>query len=194
MRIMGIPTDSIVTVKKFFTCRFRELLHTGIISGTFNTAVPASVVVGTVAVVFAVRFVVLVIVRDEVVEGEAVVTRHEIDALLSLAFLMTVNCRATEQAVGKASHRILFAAKKAPNIVSKPPVPLLPTVADEAADLVEAGRIPGLGDELRPRQLPGPIQYPTIPADSASIAPDSSRARIAARSNRKPSTCISSTQ
>ena len=79
-----------------------EFLHAGIIGGTFNAAVPASVVVGPVAVVFAVCFVVLVIVGDEVVKGEAVMASHEVNALLSLAFLMTVDCRATKQPVGKA--------------------------------------------------------------------------------------------
>src|SRR5689334_22778692 len=43
-----------------------ELLHCGIIGGTFNAAVPAAVVVGAVTVVFAVGFVMLVVIRDEV--------------------------------------------------------------------------------------------------------------------------------
>src|SRR5438034_4819555 len=40
-----------------------ELLHRGIIGGTFNATVPAAVVVGAVTVVFAVCFVVLVLIR-----------------------------------------------------------------------------------------------------------------------------------
>src|SRR4029434_8558573 len=77
-------------------------------------------------------------------------TRHEVDTLLDLALFMTVNCRAAEQAVRKTSHRSLFPTKKAPHVVSEFSVPLLPTVADEPADFVEAGRVPGLGNELGP--------------------------------------------
>src|SRR5437867_5366120 len=77
-------------------------------------------------------------------------TRHIVNALLNLAFFMTVNCGATEQAVSKPSDRSLFPTKKAPHIVSEPSVPLLPTVADEAAYFVKAGRVPRLGDKLGP--------------------------------------------
>src|SRR6266403_2865120 len=75
-------------------------------------------------------------------------TRHIVNTLLNLAFFMTVNCGATEQAVSKPSDRAVLPAEKAPHIVSEPPVPLFPTVADEVAYLVEAGRVPRLGDEL----------------------------------------------
>src|SRR6266481_3705685 len=79
-------------------------------------------------------------------------TRHIVNTLLNLAFFMTVNCGATEQAVSKPSHRSLFPTKKAPHVVSEPSVPLLPTVPDEAAYFVEAGRIPGLGNQLGPSE------------------------------------------
>src|ERR1700739_782664 len=79
-------------------------------------------------------------------------TRHIVNTLLNLAFFMTVNRRATEQAIGKPSHRSLFPTEKTPHVVAEPPVPLFPTVADEAADFVKAGRIPGLGNELGPSQ------------------------------------------
>src|SRR4029077_9624329 len=125
-----------------------EFLYAGIIGGTFNTAVPASIVVRPVAVVFAICFVVLGVVRDEVVKSEAIMASYEINALLSLAFFMTVNCRASKQPVSKVLDRILFAVKKTPDIVSKPPVPLPPTISDEAADPIKPGRVPGLGDEL----------------------------------------------
>src|SRR5919106_4235882 len=75
-------------------------------------------------------------------------TRHIVNALLSLAFFMTVNCGTAQQAVSKASNKAVFATEKTPNIVSEPPIPLLPTIADEAAYLVKAGRIPRLRDEL----------------------------------------------
>src|SRR4030095_8995148 len=94
-----------------------EFFHTQIIGWPFNTAVPTSIVVRPVAVVFAICFVVLVIITDKVVEGEAVMARCEINALLGLAFLMTVKGRAAGQPVGKVSNRMLFPADKTPNIL-----------------------------------------------------------------------------
>src|SRR5207247_6455071 len=89
-----------------------EFLHRGIIARTFNAAVPTAVVVRAVTVIFAVCFVVLVLIRDEVVQCEAVMTRHKVHTLLSLAFFMPVNCRAPKQTVSKAPHSSFFPTKK----------------------------------------------------------------------------------
>src|SRR5712691_7426844 len=133
MSIMGIPADSIVTVKKFFTCRVRSLSMSGF----------------SVAAVLAVRLVVFALVGDEIVEGEAVMTRHEVDALLGLALFVAVQRRAADQAVRKALDHAFFATEKTTDVIAEPPVPLPPAVSDEAPHLVQARRIPGLGDELR---------------------------------------------
>src|SRR5262249_52731980 len=101
-----------------------------------------------VAVVFAVCLVVLAIVRNEVVQCEAVMTGHEVNALLCLAFFMSVYCRTAEQAVGNPCHGPFFAANKAPHIVPETSVPLLPAIPDEAAYFVQSAGVPGLGDEL----------------------------------------------
>ena len=77
-------------------------LYSRIVRGAFHTAVPAPIVVGAVTVVFAVRRVVLVVVGDQVVEGEAVVTGHEVDALFGLAFLVAIDLGTAQQAVGQA--------------------------------------------------------------------------------------------
>ena len=130
----------------------RSFSIAGIVGRAFDTAVPASVVVGAVAVVLAVRLVVLAVVGDEVVEGEAVVTGDEVDALLGLALLVAVERRAADQAVGEALDRAVVAAEEAADIVAEAAVPFLPAVADEAADLVQAGGVPRLGDELRAGQ------------------------------------------
>src|SRR5439155_15300208 len=108
--------------------------------------------VGAVAVVLAVRLVVFAVVRDKIVEGEAIMTRHEVDTLLRLAVLVAVQRRAADQTVGKALDRAFFATEKAADIITEPPVPLPPAVPDEAPDLVQTRRIPGLGDELRARE------------------------------------------
>src|SRR4029077_10345808 len=81
-----------------------------------------------------------------------VMTRHEVDALLRLALLVGIERRAADQAIGKALERALLAAEKAARVIAKPPVPLPPAISHEAPHLVQAGRVPRLGDELRPRQ------------------------------------------
>ena len=92
-----MPSESSVTVRKFFTCRLRSFSIAGSSVGPFDAAVPAAVVVGAVAVVLAVGLVVLVVVGDQIVQREAVVAGHEVDALLGLALLVAVElagCRA----------------------------------------------------------------------------------------------------
>src|SRR5439155_23272871 len=101
-----------------------------------DAAVPAAVVVGTVAVVLAVRLVVLAVVGDEVVEREAVVAGHEVDALLGLALLVAVDFGTADDPVRHPAHGARFAAEEVAHVIAKAAVPLLPGVPDEAAHLV----------------------------------------------------------
>ncbi len=128
-----------------------QLFDYRIVRRTLDAAVPASIVVGSVPVLFAVRFIVLAVVRDEVVEREPIVAGHEVDALLRFALLVSIHLRASDHAVGKARQRTLFTAEEAAGIVAEPPVPFFPTVPDEAAHLVEPGRIPRFGNKLHAR-------------------------------------------
>src|SRR5207245_11760498 len=98
-----------------------QLLDAGILRRPLHSTVPAPIVVRAVAVVLAVRLVVFGVVGHEIVEGETVVTRHEVDALLGLALLVGVERRAADQAVGKAVDRALLAAEKAARIIAATP-------------------------------------------------------------------------
>ncbi len=82
--IMGTPSDNIVIVRKFFTCRLRSFSISGSSDGTFDAAVPASIVVAPVVVSFAVQLVMLLVIGDQVVERKAIVTGNEVDALFRL--------------------------------------------------------------------------------------------------------------
>ena len=99
---MGTPSESRVTVKKVLYLAIAQLLDGRIVARPFHAAVPASVVVGAVAIVFAVRFVVLLVVGDQIVQREAVVARDEIDALLGFALLVAVDVGTADQPVGEA--------------------------------------------------------------------------------------------
>src|ERR1700756_4672594 len=128
------------------------LFNVGIIRWAFDTPVPASVVVRAILAGFTVQLVVLLIVRDKVVEREAVVTCHEVHTLIGLTFFVAVDLWTADQSVGKIGYRSVVPTKKAADIIAEPPVPLPPTVADEAADLVQTGRIPGFSNEFRARE------------------------------------------
>ena len=147
-----MPSESSVTVRKFLTCRLRSRSISGSSVRPLHAAVPAAVVVRAVAIVLPVRLVVLAIVGHEVVEGEAVVAGDEVDALLGLALLVPVDLGAADQPVRDPRHRARLAAEEVADVVAEPAVPLLPAVADEAADLVETRRVPRLGNELRARE------------------------------------------
>ena len=125
-----------------------QRLHVRRVGRPLRAAVPAQVVVRAVAVAFAVRLVVFVVVRDQIVERESVVAGDEVDALLRLPLLVTVEVRAAEQPRREAGHRAALTLPELSHVVAKPAVPLLPRVADEVADLVESRRVPCLGDQL----------------------------------------------
>ena len=129
-----------------------QLLDRRVVGRPFDAAVPTAVVVGAVAVVLAVGLVVLLVVGNEIVEREAVVAGHEVDALLGLALLVAVDLGAADHPVGHAPQRARLAAEEIADVVAEPAVPFLPGVADEAADLVQPGRVPRLGDQLGARQ------------------------------------------
>jgi hypothetical protein len=80
------------------------------------------------------------------------VAGDEVDALLGLAFLVPVDLGAAHEPVGHSPYRTRLPSEEGANIVAEPAVPLLPAVADEAADLGETGRVPRLGNELRARE------------------------------------------
>src|SRR5215467_8158164 len=72
-----------------------------VVRWAFDTPVVAPVVVGAILVGLAVQLIVLLVVRDKVVEGEAVVTCHKVHALIGLTFFVTVDLWTAEQSVGK---------------------------------------------------------------------------------------------
>ena len=144
-----------------------EVLDCRIVRRTFHTAVPASSVVPSVAVAFAILFVVLVVIGDDVVECKTVVARHEIDTLFDFSLSITINAWAAKQTIGNGPYGIIRAPEEIADVIAKPVVPLLPAVAYEVADLIESCRVPCLRNHLRTCPAPGPIRYPKALEDSA---------------------------
>src|SRR5215467_2566809 len=69
--------------------------YLGVIRWAFDPPVLAPIVVGAILVGLAVQLIVLLVVRDKVVKREAVVTCHEVYALVSLTLFVTVDLRTT---------------------------------------------------------------------------------------------------
>src|SRR5436305_2038451 len=77
---------------------FAERVDRGVVGLPFGAAVPAQVVVVAVAVLFAVRVVVLVVVADEIHQREPVVRGDEVDARVRLTAALRIQIVAAGQA------------------------------------------------------------------------------------------------
>ena len=67
-------------VRKLRRCLARKLLDLRVVGRAFRAVIPGVIIVVAVAIVFAVGFVVFVVVADEIVERESVVRGDEVDA------------------------------------------------------------------------------------------------------------------
>src|SRR3954463_8471020 len=110
--------------------------------------VPRAVVGMAVAVVLAVRLVVLVVVRHEIVQREPIMRGDEIDAGPRLAAAPVEQIARRGDAGRQFGDRTLIALPIGPHSVAIAVVPLGPAWR-KAADLIAAGAaIPRLGDQL----------------------------------------------
>ena len=101
-----------------------------------------------VVAALAVRVVVLLVVRHEVVEREPVVRRHEVDRRERAAAVGLVEVAAAGQPGGELAQRAGLAAPEVADGVAVLAVPLRPQ-RREVADLVATGPdVPRLGDQL----------------------------------------------
>ena len=145
-----------------------------------------------VAIVLAVGLVVLVVVRDEIVEIEAVVGRDEIDAGPGAAAALVEQVARSRQAFGEVRDRSVIALPEGARRVPELVVPLRPS-RRKLTDLIATGTdVPGFGDQLdaeRDGVLPARIEKAAAFVEAVGF-----RARMVARSKRKPSTRISVAQ
>ncbi len=137
-----------------------EPFDLGVVGGALDTAVPALVVVAPVPVVLAVGEVVLLVVADQIVEREPVVSGDEVDAVGGQLATPLVEVGAAAHAEGDRSHQPGVALHEAPDVVAVMPVPLRPPGRREATDLVQAARVPRLGDDLGVGEDRGELDAP----------------------------------
>src|SRR6202020_95985 len=101
-------------------------------------AVPRAVVVVAVAIVLAIRFVVLVVIADEIVQRKTVVRRDEVAARVRLAPARLVEVARAHEALRKIPDEAAVALPVAAHRVAVLVVPLVPT-RGEVAHLIAAG-------------------------------------------------------
>jgi len=113
-----------------------------------DPAVPGPVEALAVFALFAVGVVVLVVVRDEVAQGETVVGDHEVDRGDRASGRMRIEIAGSGEARSELAQRGSLTAPEVAHGVAELAVPLGPQ-RREVADLVSAvAEVPGLGDEL----------------------------------------------
>ncbi len=118
-----------------------------VVGRALDAVVPGPVVALAVVVVLAVGLVVLLVVRHEVAQREAVVGDDEVDAGERATTGLLVEVRGAGDPGGELAQRRLAA----PEVAHRVPVGAVPLgpLRREAADLVAAGAdVPGLGDQL----------------------------------------------
>src|SRR5208337_1635694 len=110
--------------------------------------VPAQIVPMAILPVLAVRLVARLIVGDQVVQGETVVSGHEIEARRGLATVVPKNVARSGEALRELADAPAVAAPEGTHCVAVAVVPLAPA-GRESTELVAARpEIPGLGDQL----------------------------------------------
>ena len=117
-----------------------QLQDLGVVGRPLDAAVPRAVVVGAVAVPLPVRLVVLVVVRDEVRQGEAVVGRDEVDARVRPAPAVLVEVAAPREPEPELAEAM--PPRAAPEVAQRVPITAVPLrpAHREIAHLVAALR------------------------------------------------------
>ena len=155
----------------------------------FDAAVPRAIVRMAVAVVLAVRLVVLVVVGDEVAKGETIVGDDEIDACprLSAAEIEFVGRRAK---TGRKRFRARLAPPEVARDVAENVVPFGPARRKPADLVTTRPAVPGLRDQLdlgQQRVLSDRLEKAALGIeafglageDGAEVEPESVDARLA---------------
>src|SRR6476620_498093 len=120
----------------------------GLIGCSLDTAVGAVIVVGTIAVVLAVRQIVLAVIAHEVGERKSIVNGDMIDARARAAAIVIEKIGGAGHATTKLTDDVAFARPVAPKGATKMVVPFRPA-RREFSDLVSSWPdVPRFGDQL----------------------------------------------
>ena len=119
----------------------------GIVRRAFDPIVPGIILVGSVAVVFAVGVVALLRIRNDIAQREAVMRRDEIDAARRAATRVEKILR-PRNAGRKFGDADIVAAPEAPRAIAEAVVPLSERPRKLAELVASWADVPRLGDEF----------------------------------------------
>src|ERR1700722_3807376 len=118
----------------------------------FVSTVPTVIVVHTILVMFAIGPVILAVIRDEIIEREAIVRSYVVHALvrvISVGASVRKEVIATIDAPHQIGNHTCFASDETAHIVAKPSVPLKPGDARESVTELVCADIPRLCDQTQ---------------------------------------------
>src|SRR5687767_14406704 len=104
-----------------------------------------------VVIIFAVGFVMLFVVRNQVVQRETIVGGNKVNAGVRFAFIVFVKIRTSGKAVGKFSQGTFFAPPEIADAIAVLAIPFAPTRREIAYLVTVIANIPGLGDKFNLR-------------------------------------------
>ena len=186
-RIIGTPWLRNRMAMKFLRLAAAQRDDRGVVAVALDAAVPATGCRRAVAVVLAVGLVVLALVADQVHEREAVVAGDEVDAIGGQPAARRVQVARSREPRGHLADEPGLAAHEAAHHVAIAAVPLGPAHAGKRADLVQAGRVPRLGDQPAARPASATARCATAAADRrAARRPRRARTRSPDRSGSRP--------
>ena len=119
-----------------------------VIGWTFHTTVPGTVVGFTITVVFTIGHVVLLVVTDQVIEGEAIMGGDEVDGCGGAATIVCVQVGGTGQAGGEFTEGGRLTTPEITDGIAVLTVPFSPQWREITHLVSTFTNVPWLGDQL----------------------------------------------
>src|SRR6185437_11754457 len=129
-----------------------DIIYFGIVRWTFHSTIPTAIIVGAVAIVFAICLIVFRVVADQVLQREAIMRGHKIYAGVGLAAAACIkvarSCNSISQLTNQAAITLPIRTHRVPIFI----VPLRPANWEFSYLISALAQVPGLGNKLHLRQ------------------------------------------
>src|SRR5580704_7486477 len=160
-------------------------LDTGILARPFHPAIVAVVGIRSIAIELAIFGIVFLLVADQVVQCEAVMGGHEVEAAGGALARALVQIRASTKSACERSDHALFANPEAAHIVTETSVPFRPALIGKISHLIRAARVPGFRDNLYVAQdgiLGNVFKKRSVEQNSPMLVPSQHGGKVEAKS------------
>ena len=127
---------------------FAKIIDPLIVGFALSAAIPADVVINSVIVTLAVSPVVFLVVCRQVIQGEAVMSSNEVDAVRWFVVTTLIKIGTACDSSCNFTNDSWLPLDEIPDAISVFSIPLGPTSSRKGADLVQASSIPSLSDHF----------------------------------------------